>query len=138
MDTRTSPIRLRITQLRELLVQEHVHALLVPSADPHLSEYLPERWQARQWLSGFTGSMGTLVVTVERAALFADSRYWAQAEAELEGTGIELNASPAATRATTSTGWPGTCLRGRWWRWTARCSDWQPPRRCDRRWMWQA
>ena len=90
MDTRTSPIRLRITQLRELLAKENFHALLVPSADPHLSEYLPGRWQARQWLSGFTGSMATLVVAQDRAVLFADSRYWVQAEAELAGTGIEL------------------------------------------------
>jgi len=90
MDTRTSPIRLRITQLREVLVKNGVYALLVPSSDPHLSEYLPERWQGRQWLSGFTGSMATLVVTVQGAALFADSRYWVQAEAELAGTGIEL------------------------------------------------
>ncbi|WP_425258524.1 M24 family metallopeptidase [Rubrivivax sp. RP6-9] len=90
MDTRTSPIRLRITQLREELSRQGVFALLVPSADPHLSEYLPERWQGRQWLSGFTGSMATLVVTVQGAALFADSRYWVQAEAELAGTGIDL------------------------------------------------
>ena len=90
MDTRTSPIRLRITQLREELAKQGVYALLVPSADPHLSEYLPERWQGRQWLSGFTGSMATLVVTVQGAALFADSRYWVQAETELAGTGIEL------------------------------------------------
>lgn len=90
MDTRTSPIRLRITQVQELLAREGVHALLVPSSDPHLSEYLPGRWQARQWFSGFTGSMATLVVTVTRSALFADSRYWVQAEAELAGTGIEL------------------------------------------------
>ncbi len=90
MDIRVSPVRLRITQLREELAKTGVHALLVPSADPHLSEYLPGRWQGRQWLSGFTGSMATLVVAVDRAALFADSRYWAQAEAELAGTGIEL------------------------------------------------
>ena len=90
MDTRTSPIRLRITQLREALAQRGVHALLVPSSDPHLSEYLPEYWQGREWLSGFTGSMATLVVAADRAALFADSRYWVQAEAELAGTGIEL------------------------------------------------
>jgi Xaa-Pro aminopeptidase len=90
MDTRTSPIRLRITHLREVLAQHGVHALLVPSSDPHLSEYLPAHWQGRQWLSGFTGSMATLVVTVDRAALFADSRYWVQAEAELAGTSIEL------------------------------------------------
>jgi len=90
MDARTSPIRMRLAQLREELARRGVQALLVPSSDPHLSEYLPERWQARQWLSGFTGSMGTLVVGSERAALFADSRYWVQAEAQLAGTGIEL------------------------------------------------
>ena len=90
MDTRTSPIRLRLQQLRDVLAAEQVHALLVPSADPHLSEYLPGRWQGREWLSGFTGSMGTLVVTVDEAVLFADSRYWVQAEAELAGSGIAL------------------------------------------------
>ena len=95
MDTRTSPTRLRIHQLQEALAQAGVHALLVPSSDPHLSEYLPERWQGRRWLSGFTGSMATLVVTVDRAALFADSRYWVQAEAELADTGIELVKIPS-------------------------------------------
>jgi Xaa-Pro aminopeptidase len=90
MDTRTAPVRLRLDRLRDELRRHGVHALLVPSADPHLSEYLPERWQARQWFSGFTGSMGTLVVTVDGAALFADSRYWVQAEAELAGSGIGL------------------------------------------------
>lgn len=94
MDTRTSPIRLRVTQLREVLEKHGIHALLVPSSDPHISEYLPERWQGRQWLSGFTGSMGTLVVTVDEAAVFADSRYWVQAEAELAGTGIALEKIP--------------------------------------------
>jgi Xaa-Pro aminopeptidase len=90
MDTRTSPIRMRITQLREVMARESVHAVLVPSSDPHLSEYLPGHWQGRQWLSGFTGSMATLVVAADHAVLFADSRYWVQAEAELAGTGIEL------------------------------------------------
>ncbi len=90
MDTRTSPIRLRLSRLRDELARAQIQAVLVPTSDPHLSEYLPERWQAREWLSGFTGSMGTLVVTAQRALLFADSRYWGQAEAELEGTGIEL------------------------------------------------
>jgi len=90
MDTRSSPITLRIERVRDALKAQGAHAALVPSADPHLSEYLPERWQGREWLSGFTGSMGTLVVTLERAALFADSRYWSQAERELAGTGIAL------------------------------------------------
>ena len=90
MDTRTSPFRLRIARVRDALKRHGLTAVLVPSSDPHLSEYLPERWQGRQWLSGFTGSMGTLVVTLDTAAVFADSRYWVQAEAELAGTGTEL------------------------------------------------
>ena len=90
MDTRTSPIPLRLERVRDALAAHGLTALLVPSSDPHLSEYLPERWQGRVWLSGFTGSMATLVITTERAALFADSRYWGQAEAELRGSGVEL------------------------------------------------
>ncbi|MBS0595524.1 MAG: aminopeptidase P family protein [Proteobacteria bacterium] len=90
MDIRTSPQRLRLARLREQMAHDGVDALLVPSSDPHLSEYLPARWQGREWLSGFTGSMGTLVVARDRAALFADSRYWVQAERELAGSGIEL------------------------------------------------
>ena len=90
MDTRTSPFRLRIEKVRDALRRHGLAAVLVPSSDPHLSEYLPARWQGRQWLSGFTGSMGTLVVTLDTAALFADSRYWVQAEAQLAGTGTEL------------------------------------------------
>ena len=90
MDTRTSPVPLRLERVRDALQEQRMDALLVPSSDPHLSEYLPERWQGRVWLSGFTGSMATLVVTPDRAALFADSRYWTQAEAELTGSGITL------------------------------------------------
>jgi Xaa-Pro aminopeptidase len=90
MDTRTSETRLRIERLRDALLAHDAHAVLVPSSDPHLSEYLPGRWQGREWLSGFTGSMGSLVVTRDKAALFADSRYWAQAEAQLAGSGVEL------------------------------------------------
>lgn len=90
MDTRSSIHRARIQDAQAALARHQLAAVLVPSADPHLSEYLPERWQGRQWLSGFTGSMGTLVVTRDQAALFADSRYWVQAEAQLAGSGIEL------------------------------------------------
>ena len=86
----TSPIPSRLAALRAALVRHDVAAVLVPSSDPHLSEYLPERWQGRQHFSGFTGSMGTLVVTREQAALFADSRYWTQAEAELAGSTVTL------------------------------------------------
>jgi len=80
----------RLALLRQAMRRHGVDACLVPSADPHLSEYLPEHWQARSWLSGFTGSAGTLVVALEWAGLWTDSRYFAQAERELAGSGIEL------------------------------------------------
>lgn len=80
----------RLARVREIMAGEGVDALLVPSADPHLSEYLPGHWQGRQWLSGFHGSVGTLVVTPDFAGLWADSRYWEQAQHELAGSGIEL------------------------------------------------
>jgi Xaa-Pro aminopeptidase len=80
----------RIAALRDAMKNAGVDACLVPSSDPHLSEYLPPRWQARQWLSGFTGSMGTLIVSADFAGVWADSRYWVQAEQELAGTGITL------------------------------------------------
>ncbi len=67
-----------------------VEACVVTGADPHISEYVPERWQGRMWLSGFTGSAGTLVVTLEEAGLWTDSRYWEQGASELEGTGVQL------------------------------------------------
>jgi Xaa-Pro aminopeptidase len=83
-------ISARISAVRDAMQREGFQGLLVPSSDPHISEYLPARWKSREWLSGFTGSMGTLVVTLDRALLFADSRYWQQAERELAGTGIAL------------------------------------------------
>lgn len=83
-------VRQRIEALRQQMMAAGVDAYLVYSADPHLSEYLPEYWKAREWLSGFTGSMGNLLVTRDRALLWADSRYWVQAQDELSGTGIEL------------------------------------------------
>ncbi|HEY5800438.1 MAG TPA: aminopeptidase P family protein [Burkholderiaceae bacterium] len=86
----TASVTGRLQQLRLAMQAQGVNALLVPSSDPHLSEYLPARWQGRQWLSGFHGSMGTLIVTPDFAGLWADSRYWAQAENELAGSGIAL------------------------------------------------
>ncbi|MBC3775970.1 aminopeptidase P family protein [Pseudomonas sp. SWRI99] len=93
MSTQTSTegsVPQRLARTRELMRREGIHALLVPSADPHLSEYLPGYWQGRQWLSGFHGSVGTLIVTADFAGVWADSRYWEQATQELEGSGIEL------------------------------------------------
>ncbi|MES2088407.1 MAG: aminopeptidase P family N-terminal domain-containing protein, partial [Pseudomonadota bacterium] len=86
----SSPIPQRLVALRAHMAQQGWHACLVPSSDPHLSEYLPLRWQTREWLSGFTGSSGTLIVAAHQAALFTDSRYWEQAEAELADSGIAL------------------------------------------------
>lgn len=83
-------IQARIDTLRKTLVAQDLTAIIIPSADPHLSEYLPEYWQTRQWLSGFTGSVGTLVVTADFAGLWTDSRYWVHAAEQLEGTGITL------------------------------------------------
>ena len=80
----------RIETLRQTLTAQDLTAIIVPSADPHLSEYLPEYWQARLWLSGFTGSVGTLVVTADFAGLWTDSRYWVHAADQLQGTGISL------------------------------------------------
>ena len=80
----------RIESLRQTLAAQDLTAIIVPSADPHLSEYLPEYWQARLWLSGFTGSVGTLVVTADFAGLWTDSRYWVHAAEQLDGTGITL------------------------------------------------
>ena len=80
----------KLDRLRALMADHKVDAWLVPSADPHQSEYVAAHWQARAWMSGFTGSAGTLVVTHEKAGLWTDSRYHIRAAQELEGSGIGL------------------------------------------------
>ncbi|NLV52190.1 MAG: aminopeptidase P family protein [Bacteroidales bacterium] len=80
----------RIEVLRHLMKREGVSAFIVPSTDPHAGEYIPERWKARRWISGFTGSAGTAVVTLKEAALWTDSRYFIQAAKQLEGTEFVL------------------------------------------------
>lgn len=80
----------RLNSLRNLMRQRKIDAYLIPSADPHQSEYLPDHWKSREWLSGFTGSAGTLVVTQSFAGLWTDERYFLQAERELEASGIRL------------------------------------------------
>nr|WP_281255586.1 aminopeptidase P family protein [Pollutimonas bauzanensis] len=82
--------------LQAAMLARKVDAWVVLSADPHLSEYLPEHWQGRQWLSGFDGSAGTLVVTAGFAGLWTDSRYWEQADHDLAGTGIQTMRAGAA------------------------------------------
>jgi Xaa-Pro aminopeptidase len=69
--------------LRQEMRTEKIDAVIFPTSDPHNSEYLPEHWQTRQWITGFTGSAGTAVVTLDEAALWTDSRYFIQAEMEL-------------------------------------------------------
>lgn len=85
---------MRVSEKLEILRTEMkkygVDAYIAPTSDPHQSEYLPEHWKIREWLSGFTGSAGNLVVTSKRAGLWTDGRYFIQAERELEGSGIEL------------------------------------------------
>ena len=80
----------RIASLRGLMKKGGIAAVIIPQADPHLSEYLASHWQARRWFSGFGGSAGDLVVTATDARLWTDSRYFLQAAQQLEGSGIEL------------------------------------------------
>jgi Xaa-Pro aminopeptidase len=86
--TQPAHVPARIGALRAAMQEQGLSAWIVLSSDPHLSEYLPGRWQGREWLSGFTGSVGTLVVTADFAGLWVDSRYWLQADVQLRGTGI--------------------------------------------------
>lgn len=85
-----STIKQRIHALRALLTEEHVHAFIIPSTDPHLSEYVAPHWKSREWISGFTGSAGTVVVTRKHAGLWTDSRYFLQAAQQLANTEITL------------------------------------------------
>lgn len=80
----------RLADARHAMLEHGVNAWLIPSADPHLSEYLPAHWQIRSWLTGFTGSVGTVIVTPTFAGLWVDSRYWDQAQSELADSGFTL------------------------------------------------
>ncbi|MFA5523215.1 MAG: aminopeptidase P family protein [Tissierellales bacterium] len=80
----------RLQALRELMEEKGIDAYLIPSFDAHQSEYVPEHWKSRAWISGFTGSAGTVVVTLDAAGLWTDGRYFIQAEKELEGSEIKL------------------------------------------------
>lgn len=79
-----------LSSLRRLMAVNDIDAYVVRISDPYLSEYIPRHWAALEWLSGFTGSAGTLIVTAEGGMLYTDSRYWEQAEEELQGSGLEL------------------------------------------------
>ena len=80
----------KFSALRHQMLEYQLDAYVIPSTDPHQSEYPAPRWAAREWMSGFTGSAGTLVVTLHEARLWTDSRYFLQAGEELRDTGIQL------------------------------------------------
>lgn len=81
----------KLTALRKIMEREGLDAYIVSGTDPHNSEYLPAAWRQREWISGFTGSFGTAVVLKEEAGVWTDSRYFIQAEKQLDGTGIKLH-----------------------------------------------
>lgn len=80
----------KLSALREVMREEHLAAFIFPSTDPHQGEYIPSHWESRKWISGFDGSAGTAVVTMERAALWTDSRYFIAAEEQLRDTEFVL------------------------------------------------
>lgn len=83
-------VKKRIEKLRNLMKENKIDAYIIPSFDAHQSEYVAEHWKSRQWISGFTGSAGTVVITLDDAGLWTDGRYYIQAEKQLEGSGIRL------------------------------------------------
>lgn len=89
-NTNDMNINERLAALREIMSREHLAAFIFPSTDPHQGEYVPDHWKGREWISGFDGSAGTAVVTMEKAALWTDSRYFISAEEQLQGTEFEL------------------------------------------------
>ena len=89
METKAE-IKNRLAALRQEMATRQLSAFIIPSTDPHSGEYVPEHWETRKWISGFTGSAGTAVITLHDAGLWTDSRYFIQAEEQLEGTGIRL------------------------------------------------
>ena len=80
----------KLAAIRGLMKEQGIDGYIIPSSDPHISEYLPERYKCIAWASGFTGSAGTLAITQDFAGLWTDSRYFVQADEQLAGTGFEL------------------------------------------------
>ena len=83
-------INKRIEKLRDLMKEKNIYAYIIPSSDYHQSEYVGEYFKSRQYMSGFTGSAGTLIVTMDEVGLWTDGRYFIQAENELKGSNIKL------------------------------------------------
>ncbi len=80
----------RLAGVRALMKKKRIDALIVPSADPHLGEYVPDHWRIVRWLTGFSGSTATVVITSSFAGLWTDSRYFIQAEEQLKNSGFQL------------------------------------------------
>ncbi len=80
----------RLAALRQAMKKHHIDGWIIPTGDPHLSEYLPARWEGRNWLTGFSGTAGTIIVTADSSELWVDGRYWEEAEHQLQGTGTVL------------------------------------------------
>ena len=80
----------RVAELRRKMKKNGVQACIIPSSDPHMSEYMPAHWQARSYFSGFDGSAGTLVVTEKESGLWTDGRYFIQADHQLSGSEVVL------------------------------------------------
>ena len=83
-------IQTRLKNLRSVMKRRKLDAVIIPSNDSHFSEYISDYWKCREYISGFKGSAGSVVVTKDKACLWTDSRYFLQADMELEGTGITL------------------------------------------------
>lgn len=83
-------VKEKLAKLREKMQSYGIHAYIIPSTDPHLNEYVPSHFKARAWISGFTGSAGTVVITFDEAILWTDGRYYIQAEKQISGTEFEL------------------------------------------------
>ena len=83
-------IRERLLKLRELMAEKEIDMYIIPTADFHQSEYVGEYFKARKFMTGFSGSAGTAVVTKEKAYLWTDGRYFIQAAKQIEGTTVEL------------------------------------------------
>ncbi len=102
-------IKGRLKALRQLMLREHIDAFIFPSTDPHHGEYVPDHWKGREWISGFDGSAGTAVVTMNEAALWTDSRYFIAAAEQLQGTEFVLMRERVEGTPTV-TEWLGQCL----------------------------
>lgn len=83
-------IKERIERMRQVMKAQNVQAYIIPGGDAHLGEYVPERWTGRRYMSGFTGSAGTVVITADKAGLWTDSRYFLQGAEQIQGSGLEL------------------------------------------------